>query len=415
MTEPSIDHLFRHQFGKMVSILTRIFGFQHLETIEDAIQDTFVQAIKVWRNGVPNNPEAWLTAAAKNRVIDIFRSINAEKIRTSKQIILPLSLDVKEFFLDHEIEDSQLRMIFTACHPKLAATEQIAFALRALSGFSIREIASALMTKEETIKKRLTRARKIIISEKWEFEIPRGEQLTSRLDRVLEVIYVLFNEGFHSNKQDYIIRKDLCGEALRLAKILLKKKALQLPKVYALFALMCFHSARLDSKSDANNELINLRDQDRTKWFFPLTAIGNEAMFKAVEGDVVFTSYHYEAAIAAEHLKASSFEKTNWTAIADFYEKLIQIQPTSNFILNAAIVYIQLNKLDFARSHLQNIDPKTINHQVYLYHATLAEYYFTATDSTQAIEQINIALDIVAGTSEQNYLESKKQQYKNQS
>ena len=144
-----IDHLFRHQYGKMVSILTKVFGFQHLETIEDAVQDTFIQAMRTWSKGMPDNPEAWLTTAAKNRVIDIFRSINAQKAR-STLISNPLyDFPLEDLFLETEIEDSQLRMIFTACHPALDAKLQIAFALKTISGFSIKEIASAMLKRQQ--------------------------------------------------------------------------------------------------------------------------------------------------------------------------------------------------------------------------------------------------------------------------
>ena len=303
MQDQIIDHLFRHQFGKMVSILTKIFGFENHEIIEDAVQDTFIKAMHSWKTKMPDNPEAWLTAAAKNRVIDIFRSLKAEKARS----ILnnnPKSLvfNIDELFLEDEIEDSQLRMIFTACHPLLDAKEQIAFALRSISGFSIKEISVALLTQEDTIKKRLQRARKMIAEKGLKFEIPAGADLPARIDRVIEVIYLIFNEGFHSNKKELVIRKDLCGEALRLTKMVLKKEVLRTPKLYALLVLICFHSARLDSKVDENNELISLSKQDRKKWYFPLIAVGSEAMNKAVENLDHYSSYHYEAAIAAEHL-----------------------------------------------------------------------------------------------------------------
>ena len=301
MSDKLIDHLFRHQFGKMVSILTKIFGFDHLETIEDAVQDTFIQAMRSWQNAIPENPEAWLTAASKNRAIDIFRSIKAEKNRTTKLNIQPDPTTLDELFLDHEIEDSQLRMIFTACHPRLDPRDQIAFSLRTISGFSIKEIAASLLIPHDTIKKRLQRSRKMIASENIEFEIPIGQELPTRIDRVLEVIYVIFNEGFHSNKKEMVTRKELCGEAIRLGKLILKKPEIRLPKVNALFALMCFHSARLDSKVNANNVLINLSQQDRSKWYFPLIMLGNEAMNQAVQSTDDFSSYHYEAAIASEH------------------------------------------------------------------------------------------------------------------
>ena len=409
--EKLIDHLFRHQFGKMVSILTKYFGFEHLETIEDAVQDTFIQAIKTWSNEMPHNPEGWLTAAAKNRVIDIFRSIQSEKQRTEKYFDKPSSEEIDQLFLEHEIEDSQLRMIFTACHPSLKPKEQIAFALRTISGFSIKEVAMALLSTEETIKKRLQRARKLIAHEQLDFEIPMGSDLPHRLDRVLEVLYVIFNEGFHSNKKDMVIRKDLCGEALRLSKMILKKKELRLPKMYALFALMCFHSARLDSKVNAENELINLSKQDRSSWYFPLIALGNEAMNEAVNRTEVFSSYHYEAAIASEHLRAPNFELTNWKIISEWYEELLAIQPHVQTQLNLAIVYLQLDEIEKSNRIIQNITTSELAHNLYLYYGTLAELYHKKGDIKNAVFNIDLAIQHAPNSSEKRYLAEKKTTY----
>jgi len=411
MSDKLIDHLFRHQFGKMVSILTKIFGFDHLETIEDAVQDTFIQAMRSWQNAIPENPEAWLTAASKNRVIDIFRSIKAEKNRTTKLNIQPDPTTLDELFLDHEIEDSQLRMIFTACHPRLDPRDQIAFSLRTISGFSIKEIAAALLIPHDTIKKRLQRSRKVIASENIEFEIPIGQELPTRIDRVLEVIYVIFNEGFHSNKKEMVIRKELCGEAIRLCKLILKKPEIRLPKVNALFALMCFHSARLDSKVNANNVLINLSQQDRSKWYFPLIMLGNEAMNQAVQSTDDFSSYHYEAAIASEHLRAPTFEATNWKSIAKWYEQLLQLQYSAYTQLNLAIVYLQLNDLDKAKANLDKIKPQDLAQKIFYLFATKAEYYYLLKNQIESIRHIDLALAKVVNDSERQYFEEKKKSY----
>ncbi len=408
-----IDHLFRHQHGKMVSVLTRIFGFEHLETIEDAVQDTFIQAMNSWRKQMPENPEAWLMRAAKNRSIDLFRKIGKDKDRDSQFNNGPSAIALSEMFLDDEIEDSQLKMIFTACHPLLDPKDQIAFALKTISGFSRKEIAAALLSKEDNIKKRLQRARKYIVKLNLQFEIPVGEELNVRLDRVMEVIYVLFNEGFQSLKKDKLIRKDLCGEALRLCKILLNKKALQVPKLHALFALLCFHSSRLESKIGPNNEIINLADQDRRLWYFPLIAMGNDAMNKAVENNVKMSSYHYEAAIVSEHLRASSFEKTNWTMILKWYLELYALQPTENNLLNISIVQIQLKQFDEALKSLTNINQAKLQQREYLYYATFAEYFHHQGEVVKSIHHIDRALELVKNESERDYFISKKNSYQN--
>ena len=259
--ENKMDHLFRHQYGKMVSILTRIFGLSHLETIEDAVQDTFLQASIKWRKKIPENPEAWLTASAKNRVIDLLRKLKSENSKLNRIDRGTASISINNLFLEHEIEDSQLRMIFTACHPILKPKDQIAFALKTIAGFSGKEIASALLLSEETVKKRLQRASKTIKEKQISFELPISKNIDERLNRVHEVIYLIFNEGFHSNRKEMLIRKDLCGEALRLCKLVLKRKDFRTGSGYALFSLLCFHASRLDSKTDSSGKIIDLKNQ----------------------------------------------------------------------------------------------------------------------------------------------------------
>lgn len=402
-----IDHLFRHQYGKMVSILTRIFGLTQLEIIEDAVQDTFAKAVLSWRHQVPENPEAWLTKAAKNRIIDLFRQLNAEKQRVPKIDYGPSSISINKLFLESEIEDSQLRMIFTACHPALNAKDQIAFALKTISGFNGKEIASALLLKEETIKKRLSRARKAIKAQTISFEIPQGKELPLRLDRVLEVLYLIFNEGFHSNKKDILIRQDLCAEALRLTKMLLKNEFTKKPPAYALFALMCFHAARLKSKINEQQEIIDLKNQDRTLWYPPLVAMGNQAMTAAVQTST-FSCYHYEAAIAAEHLQASSFATTNWDKIQMWYQQLYKLQASPFILLNMAVVELQRGAPEKAKQLLENINPHELEQRAYLYYGTWSEYYTTINQTAQAIESIDTALKLVTNNAERDYLFKKK-------
>jgi len=226
----------------MVAALTRIFGPSNLETIEDAVQDTFIKAMMVWREKIPENPEGWLMTAAKNRAIDLFRKLSADEKRLLKIDSGTSAIALGEVFLESEIEDAQLRMIFMACHPSLNPQDQIAFALKTISGFSSKEIASALLLKEETVKKRLVRARKSIAKLDLEFKIPQGADLPSRLNRVLEVLYLIFNEGFHSGRKEILVRKELCGEAMRFCQMLLKNPFTKTAKAHALFGLMCFHS-----------------------------------------------------------------------------------------------------------------------------------------------------------------------------
>ena len=403
-----IDHLFRHHSGKMVSVLTRIFGLTHLEIIEDAVQDTFIKASISWRKQQPEHPEAWLTQAAKNRVLDILRKISAEKKHIPNLKCGIEAITIKDLFLDSEIEDAQLRMIFTACHPKLHAKDRIAFALKTVSGFNTKEIASALLTKEETIKKRLSRARKAIQNNKLQFKIPQGKALPERLESVMEVLYLIFNEGFHSNQKKQLVRKELCGEAMRLSQLLLKKEDTRTPESYALFALFCFHSARLDSKVNTENKILDLKTQDRSLWHFPLIELGNAMMTKAVKSDA-FSCYHYEAAIAAEHLRASNFKNTNWNKILYWYQYLNQLQPMPTHLLTMAVVCIQNNDLEKAKNYLEELNPEHFSQRAYLYYGTLADYYTATNQLKKAIINIDLALETVTNSQEKEYLQKKKE------
>ncbi|WP_460219101.1 RNA polymerase sigma factor [Psychroserpens sp. MEBiC05023] len=407
MLEKNIDHLFRHHSGKMVSVLTRIFGLQYLEIIEDAVQDTFVKASISWRKGQPDHPEAWLTQSAKNRVIDIFRKLKTEKSHVPKLTQGVQAIAINELFLDSEIEDAQLRMIFTACHPKLDARDRISFALKTVSGFSIKEIASALLTKEETIKKRLSRARKTIRKAELRFNIPQGKTLQNRLESVMEVLYLIFNEGFHSNTHSQLVRADLCSEAMRLCQLLLKRESIRTPEVYALFALMCFHSSRLDAKIDGNNELLDLKHQDRTLWHFPLIEMGNVMMNKAVESDVL-SCYHFEAAIAAEHLKARTFEETNWDKILQWYEALYTLQPMPSYRLTMAIICMQNNNYKHADEYFKALNPQELEQREYLFHAAKADFYYDTNKLTEAINAIDEAINKVNNSLERDFLIKKK-------
>ncbi len=414
MEQKIVDHLFRHHYGKMVAILTRFFGLSHIETIEDAVQDTFIKATLQWRKQLPDNPEAWLTQVAKNRTIDLLRSIKAEKNRIEQVSSGASSIPLNELFLDYEVADSQLRMIFVACHPNLKPPEQIAFALKTISGFSTKEIAAALLTKEETIAKRLQRARKTIIKNNIRFDFPAPSNVQNRLSRVMEVVYLTFNEGFHSTNSNELIREDLCGEAIRLCKLLLKKEEFRSGSLYALFALLCFHASRLKSKTNEANEIVDIREQDRTKWHFPLIEMANRAMNKSADYEDV-SKYHYEATIAFEHIRAKTFEETNWENILMMYSKLYELQPNSFTLLNIAIVNLQLDRLKNTKKMLEELRIDDLEQRQYLYFGCYAEYYLKQGEKTLAKSYFEKAIAKTSNSLEKDYLIKKLQLLRDQS
>lgn len=394
----------------MIAVLTNIFGLPHLELLEDALQDTFVKATLQWRKKIPENPEAWFIKSAKNRTIDLLRKVKADQVRSDKISHGAASIHLNDLFLDHEIEDSQLRMIFVACHPELAPEEQLVFALKTISGFSLKEISAALLTKKETIKKRLSRARKKVAEKQIRFEFPDKSELSARLAGVLRVIYLIFNEGFHSTKREQLVDRELCGEALRLNQLLLKKEMLRSGSSYALFGLLCFHAARLESKVSENDSIIDLEHQDRSLWHFALIKIGNDYMNKAVTYPDR-SKYHIEAAIAAEHLKAKSFQDTNWHAILALYKKLQEHNPSELGRLNIIIVLIQLKKFDLVGGELPLIDESKLNQRAYLLWATWADFHYRTGDKESALRYMDKAIETVNNELERNYLLKKRNDY----
>ena len=375
-----VDHLFRHEAGKMVSVLTRIFGLKHIEIAEDIVQDTFLKALDEWSfHKIPENPPAWLYRVAKNRTIDIIRHQKyVAEYEQELNLLLKsewtLSHSLNNLFLDSEIEDSQLRMIFTSCHPELPKESQIALTLKTLCGFSVGEISRALLTTDANINKRLFRAKQKLRDENLKFEIPAGKSLDERLDSVYKVIYLLFNEGYKASDSDTVIRKDLCAEAIRLCKLLAEHPSGNKPKTYALLALMCFHAARLDARLDDNGYIILLKEQDRFKWDRSLINKGYEYLNESSEGDEL-SEYHLEAGIAANHASASSFEDTDWENVYKLYDMLVKIHPSPITYLNRAIVIGQISGAKAAIAELEKI--KNLD-EYYLYHTTFAEFYFTA-------------------------------------
>ena len=390
----------------MVATLSKIFGLSHLESIEDAVQDTFLKASIKWRNTLPENPEAWLTQAAKHRVIDLIRQINSQKKRHEQVLHGAISLEINEYFLDHEVADSQLRMIFVACHPAFSKEEQIAFALKAISGFSMKEIAVALLQKEETIKKRLSRARKKILDLNITLTYPEPNEIQVRMSGVLQIIYLIFNEGFHSTKSDALINKDLCGEAIRLCKLLLVKENFRSGQVYALFALLCFHASRLESKI-VDNKIIDLEHQDRSKWHLPLIVLANDALHMAMQYPDK-SVYHYEAAIASEHVRAIKFENTNWQNILSYYQEMYHLMPTNSILLSKATIYLQLNKLNEAKELLDCINPEKLSLRKYLFYGCYGDFYTKSGQLTLALKKLDLAIQSCTNQLEKEYLVGKK-------
>jgi predicted RNA polymerase sigma factor len=310
---------------------------------------------------------------------------------------------IDDLFLEHEIEDSQLRMIFACCAPEINTESQIALTLKTLCGFSIKEIAKAFVTGEDTINKRLLRAKQKIRAENISMEVPTGARLALRLQSVLKTIYLLFNEGYNASAADMLIRKDICLEAMRLAILLTEQPVTNVPETQALLALMCFHAARFDSRMDTDGSIILLREQDRKLWNRELIQKGFQYLNEA-SADFVPNEYNIEAGIMAVHCAAESYAATDWQTIFRLYESLLEIKDTPVVKLNKAIVIGQIEGPQAAINEiLTNVPMK----DYYLYHATLGELYLQTHETDRAKKHLQEALTLTGSNAEKLLLQKK--------
>lgn len=410
--QPLVDHLFRHESGKLVAVLTGIFGPRNLELAEDVVQDTLLKALEHWKfHGVPSNPSAWLFTVARNKALDVVRRERYKKEFADELSALLKSeytagTTLSQLVQDNDIEDEQLRMMFVCCHPVVAEEGQVALILKTLCGFSIPEIARAFLTSEETIAKRLYRAREQFRKENIRFEIPQVGDLPSRLESVLTAIYLLFNEGYHSSNHDAVIRDDLVEESLRLANLLCNHPSTRQPASLALLALLCFHAARLYSRVDSSNHILTLQHQDRSVWNRELIERGRRFLNLASEGNTVST-YHLEASIAYEHCIAPDFAATNWERILQIYDWLYQLKPNPLVGVNRAIIIAEIKGARAGLDSLEKIpDLETLSNYPLLA-ATRAEFHVQLGDKAAALQNLNKALMLSSSSAEQELLRKK--------
>jgi len=267
MQQELIPHLFRTEFRKITAVLCKHFGIAHIEIAEDIASDTFLSAIETWTyKGLPTNPTAWLYAVAKNKADNYFHRSNifSEKIVGEIKNSSSQTEEPEINLSDENITDSQLQMLFAVCHPSIPTEAQIGLALRILCGFGINEIANAFLTNIETINKRLSRAKEKLRNEKVMIGFPGKKEINDRLETVLTTLYLLFSEGYYSESDNTILREDLCNEAMRLTFMLVENEQTNLPKVNALYSLMCFHSSRFAARKNEKGEIILYDDQDES-------------------------------------------------------------------------------------------------------------------------------------------------------
>ncbi len=339
-THRVIDAVWRIESARLIAGLARIV--RDVGLAEELAQDALVIALERWpESGIPDNPGAWLMATAKHRAIDLFRRNKLLERKheelgrelKSQQDLAMASFDIPE---DHEINDDLLRLVFVSCHPVLSTEARVALTLRLLGGLTTQEIARAFLAPEPTVAQRIVRAKRTLTEARVPFEVPRGQDLAARLSSVLEVIYLIFNEGYSATSGDDWMRPALCEDALRLGRILAELASLE-PEVHGLVALMEIQASRLHARTGPRGEPILLLDQDRTRWDRLLIRRGLAALDRAEKLGGGLGPYGLQAAIAACHARAQTAAETDWHRISALYDALAQLTPSPVVELNRAV------------------------------------------------------------------------------
>lgn len=357
----------------MVAVISNLFGLQHIETAEDIVSETFLQATETWREkGIPPNPTAWLYKVAKQKTLYHFRrdKIYAQKVMPALHAQQETTAPEPDFSLQN-IRDSQLQMLFAVCNPAIASEAQIGLALRVLCGFGIDEIAEAFLTSKETINKRLFRAKEKLRTEKIKMELPPENEIDARLNNVLHIIYLLFSEGYYSTTSNQTLRKDLCLEALRLCLMLTEYERTHLPKTDALVALMCFHASRFSARQTSREAMVLYEDQDEALWDRELISRGMYYLDRSAEGTEL-SSYHLEAQIAYWHcMKEDTAGK--WENILQLYNQLLMINYSPGVALNRTFALYKADGPEIAVTEAEKLRLEN-NH---FYFLLLGELYKT--------------------------------------
>lgn len=402
------EHLFRHEWGRMVAAVTRIFGVHNLALAEDVVQEAFCRATEVWAyRGVPQNPSAWLMATAKNCALDVLRCERTARtfapelgrLLESEGTLAPV---IEEAFGPNAVKDDLLRMMFSCCHPHLAHEAQVALMLHILCGYSVDEIASALVSTHAAIEKRVTRSKKTLAKSKRLFDVTAPAEFSLRLPAVHTALYLLFNEGYHGANPEFAVRSELCREAMRLAAVLLEHPLCATPSTYALAALMCLNAARLPARIDASGDLRSLFDQDRRAWDQQLIGEGLSFLDLSAKGSEL-SEYHLEAAIASVHAIAGGIEETDWGRIVSLYDSLMTVGPSPIVALNRAIAIAQRDGPDRGIEEIRSITDADRLTTYPFYWAALGEFELRCKRFGPAQQHFRSALTLARNDAERQF------------
>ena len=406
--ESLVGNLFRHKAGELVSMLTRLFGVDRIELAEDVVQEALVAALQVWPyRGVPDNPGGWLATVARNRALDILRreKVLDGKIRRGRGAASPVFAD-PERFLEDPFGDDQLTMMFLCCHPVLSREAQIALTLKTVSGFGVAEIARAFLVPRETIAQRLVRAKRRLAAKRVAFALPLPEHCAPRRDAVLQILYLLFNEGYTVGEGRNLVREDLCAEAIRLCTLLAGHPVGDRPEAHALLALMLFQASRFQTRTDIDGNLLLMAEQDRSLWNGRLIREGLLHLGRAGTGDAL-SEYHLLAGISACHAAAARYQDTDWRRILFYYDAIMDLHPSPVAALNRAVAVAMLEGPAAGLAALEGIRSERGLQAYYLLPATFGELHERVGDLKKAAEFYRQALGLVRNETERMFLHHK--------
>ncbi len=394
MSTPTlVEHFFRHEYGRLVATLSRRVGVEHLETVEDAVQTALLAALDAWvTKAVPKNPGAWLFRVAHNALIgELRKQSGRQRILAQSGDVTETVAEVVDVTLSGEVRDDLLRMLFVCCDDDIPRESQLVLALKTLCGFSVREIALRLFTSEANVYKRLGRARGRLRAQPTRLGELGGSEFAPRLPSVCSILYLLFTEGYLASHREFSIRRELCDEAVRLGTLLAEHPLGDSPQTFALVALMHLHRARMNARQDESKGLLLLEEQDRQQWDRSEIATGLSWLAKSATGEV-FSRYHAEAGIAAEHCLAPSFAETRWDRVIECYELLEQVAPSAIHRLNRAVAVAEYHGPASGLEVIESMQPPTWLEGSYLWAAVAADLHRRAGNSEPAMRSRSAAI-----------------------
>ena len=396
-----IEHLFRHESGHIISRLSARYGMLHLSEIEDAVSESLVRAMKTWSVIFPNQTAAWLYSVASRIVIDTLRrkQLYSEKIIPEYKV---QSLDDA----DQEDKYATIKLMLWCVHPSLNTQDQLGLILQLVSGFSIKEIGSALLVNEEKLKKRLQRARAKLKAIEGELVLPDINNVKDRYPTLRSALYLGFNEGYYSIHHENVLREDLIYESLRLCKLLCDTPHSDLGVSQALMSLMLYHTSRIPSRRSADNSLILFEHQDRSLWDSKMIRLASDYMEQAMYSEYN-TPYHIEAVIAGIHTQTQNFEDTDWGTIGKLYSKLFTVTPNPMIELNFIYALLMAGDLQKSKEFFKKSNPFNFGVHNYLYHSVYAMYFDKINDQKSRKFQLWNAIENAPNKAIRNVLRNR--------